>query len=109
MRPEILFPLFKSVTSLPGIGPRMEKRVEDLAGPHVADLCWHLPAGLVDRRYQPKIADAKEGEIATIKVNIGSHIAPPSGNKRLPYRVWVNDDSGDMALVFFHARPDYLH
>lgn len=109
MRPEILFPLFKSVTSLPGIGPRMEKRVEDLAGPHVADLCWHLPAGLVDRRYQPKIADAKEGEIATIKVNIGSHIAPPSGNKRLPYRVWVNDDSGDMPLVFFHARPDYLH
>lgn len=87
----------------------MEKRVEDLAGPHVADLCWHLPAGLVDRRYQPKIADAKEGEIATIKVNIGSHIAPPSGNKRLPYRVWVNDDSGDMPLVFFHARPDYLH
>lgn len=109
MRPEILFPLFKSVTSLPGIGPRMEKRVEDLAGPHVADLCWHLPTGLVDRRYQPKIAEAKEGEIATITVNIGSHIAPPAGNKRLPYRVWVNDDSGDMALVFFHARPDYLH
>jgi hypothetical protein len=39
MRPEILFPLFKSVTSLPGIGPRMEKRIEDLALQIYAGTC----------------------------------------------------------------------
>ena len=43
MRPESLFPLFKPVTSIKGIGPRIAVLVEKAAGPHVIDLCWHLP------------------------------------------------------------------
>ncbi len=43
MRPQSLTPLFAQVTSLPGIGPRLGKLVEKLAGPLVVDLLWHLP------------------------------------------------------------------
>lgn len=53
VRPAILFPLFKPVTALPGLGPRLGKLVEKLAGAHVADLLWHLPCGVVDRRFSP--------------------------------------------------------
>ena len=42
MRPQVLYPLFAPVTKLPGVGPRIGKAIERLAGPHVADLCWHL-------------------------------------------------------------------
>ena len=106
MRPEILFPLFAPIRSLPGIGPRLEKLVEKLAGPKVVDLCWHLPAGLVDRRKRPKIADLRDGEIVTVEVQVGLHIAPRI--KRLPYRVHVHDETGEMQVVFFNPHGDWL-
>ncbi len=106
MRPEILFSLFAPVTALQGIGPRFAKLFERLAGAQVADLCWHLPGGLIDRRYAPKIADAEPGRVATITLRVGQHAAPH--NPRQPYRVFCSDDTGELTLVFFHAKPDYL-
>jgi len=106
VRPEILFSLFKPVDSLPGIGPRYAKLVERLAGPHLVDLCWHLPSGLIDRRYSPKIAEAEPGRIATVTIRVGDHEAPH--NRRQPYRISCSDETGQLDLVFFHARPDYL-
>jgi len=47
VRPQVLFPLFAPVTTLPGVGPRLGKLVEKLAGDKVVSLCWHLPTGLV--------------------------------------------------------------
>ena len=82
MRPEILFPLFSPARSLPGIGPRLEKLVEKLAGPRVIDLLWHLPSGLIDRRSRPKIAEVRDGEIATIEVTIGLHVPLECGSPR---------------------------
>ena len=106
MRPEVLFPLFAPVASLPGIGPRYAKLVERLAGPHVVDLCWHLPSGIIDRRYAPKIAQAEPGRIATITLEVNGHEAPRS--PRRPYRIYCSDETGQLELVFFHARPEYL-
>ncbi len=106
MRPAVLFPLFADVTSLPGIGPRFGKLIAKLAGPKVVDLLWHRPVGLVDRRFQPSIADAPEGRICTLKVRVDEHVAPP--NPRRPYRVLARDSSGTVELVFFHAKGDWL-
>ena len=106
MRPEILFPLFAPVTSLPGIGPRTGKQIEGLAGPLVVDLLWHLPREIVDRRYSPKIVEAAEGRVATLTVTVEAHDPPP--DRRRPYRVRCRDDSGFLHLIFFHARPEYL-
>jgi ATP-dependent DNA helicase RecG len=106
MRPEVLFPLFRPVTALKGIGPRMGKLVEKLAGAHLVNLLWLLPSGLIDRRHAPKIADARPGEIATITLRVRQHRKPP--NKRMPYKIICGDDSGEISLVFFHAHEDYL-
>ncbi|MFQ6018195.1 MAG: ATP-dependent DNA helicase RecG [Kiloniellaceae bacterium] len=106
MRPEILFPLFAPVTALSGVGPRTAKLFEKLAGAHVVDLCWHLPSGLIDRRYAPKVAAAEPGRIATLTLRIAAHLPPR--NPRQPYRVACFDDTGELHLVFFHAQPDYL-
>ena len=48
----------------------------------------------------------KIGAVATITVRILKHKKPP--NKRLPYKVICRDDTGEMALVFFHANEEYL-
>ncbi|KLN61419.1 ATP-dependent DNA helicase RecG [Kiloniella spongiae] len=106
MRPEILFPLFTPVSTLQGVGPRLSTLYEKLAGGRVLDLCWHLPVGLVDRRYSPTIADAISDRVATLKVTVSRHI--PSPNRRSPYRVICHDLTGEMTLIFFHARGDYI-
>ena len=106
MRPQIIFPLFASCKTLPGVGPKVAEHMERLAGPHVLDLLWHLPSGLVDRRYSPKIEEAPSGSIVTLDVRVEKHV--PSQNRRQPYKVLCADETGYITLVFFHARGDYL-
>jgi ATP-dependent DNA helicase RecG len=106
MRPQSLTPLFAQVTSLPGIGPRLGKLVERLAGPLVVDLLWHLPFAVVDRRNAPEVAKAQAGEIATITVTVDEHLVPH--NPRQPYRVWCSDETGRLCLTYFNGREDYL-
>ncbi len=106
MRPQSLTPLFAQVTSLPGIGPRLGKLVEKLAGPLVVDLCWHLPFTVIDRRNAPDIAHAEQGKVATITVTVDQHQVPH--NPRQPYRIWTSDRSGRLCLTYFNGREDYL-
>jgi ATP-dependent DNA helicase RecG len=106
VRPQILFPLFAAVTSLPGVGPRFGKLIERLCGPHVADLLWHRPSALVDRSFRPKVAEAPAGVIATLTVTVDAHLQPH--HPRQPYRVRCRDETGFLHLVFFHVKGDYL-
>jgi len=106
MRPESLFPLFRPVTTLKGVGARTAVLIEKVAGQHVVDLLWHLPSDIIDRRYTPKIADAEPDTIATITIRVTQHYKP--NNQRQPYKITAMDDTGAMTLVFFRARADYL-
>jgi len=107
VRPEVLYPLFADIGTLPGVGPRTRPLVERLAGPHVVDLCWHLPSGVIDRRYRPPVVEAQPGRVATLTVQVDEHRPPAS--RRQPYKVRCHDDGGVLDLVFFHARPEYLN
>lgn len=107
MRPEILFDLFAPVTSLEGIGSRLARLIEKLAGPRRIDLLWHLPTGLIDRRFAPRLADAPPDRVITVTVRVVAH-QPPRPGGRQPYKVYCEDGSGGVWLVFFHARADYL-
>jgi len=106
MRPEVLFPLFASLTSLSGVGPKMEQNLEKLTGPHVSDLTRHLPVSIIDRSHRPLLKNATPNQIATVTVDIVKHFTPP--NKRVPYRIQCRDDSGSLTLIFFRAHADYL-
>ena len=106
MRPQSLIPLFAQTTSLPGIGPRLGKLFEKLAGPLLVDLLWRLPFAVIDRRHAPEIAQAQAGEIATLTVTVDEHHVPRS--PRQPYRVTCSDHTGRITLTFFNGREDYL-
>lgn len=106
MRPEILFPLFRPVSALPGVGPRISQLMEKLTGPHIVDVLWHLPSSFVDRRFSPKIADAPDNSIVTLEITVAKHF--PSRSRRAPYKVSCFDETGHVDLVFFNARGDYL-
>ncbi|MCR4282894.1 MAG: ATP-dependent DNA helicase RecG [Bauldia sp.] len=115
MRPDVLNPLFRPVTSLAGIGPKLGQALAKLLGareggepPRVVDLLFHLPVAIIDRSKQPGIAASAEGQIVTLKVRIDRHAPPPRGNKRIPWRVFCHDDTGEVALTFFHVKGDWL-
>lgn len=106
MRPDVLTPLFASVTTLKGVGPKVARKLAELAGERLADLLWHLPREVVDRSYRPTVAGAEPGRIATIRVRVEAH-DPPSTPRR-PYRVRARDATGTLTLIYFHADAAYL-
>jgi ATP-dependent DNA helicase RecG len=111
MRPPLLDPLFGSLTSLSGIGPKLAKlfaRLLDRETPRVIDLLFHLPSGTVDRRARPELRDVKPGTIVTVAVTIDSHRAPPPNRPRAPYNIYASDGPASMVLTYFNARRDYL-
>ncbi len=107
MRPQILFPLFAPLSSLPGMGPKLAPLVaRAVGGDKVADLIWHKPAALVDRRATPPIATAADGAIATLIVTVDQHLPPRRPS--LPYKIRCRDSSGFIQLVYFRAKADWL-
>lgn len=107
MRPEILYPFYADTESLTGVGGRIAKLLEKLVGRKVVDLFWHLPVDMIDRRACPTISEIHSDQIVTLELTVGKHDAPPSKSRR-PYRIWCHDASGEIQLIFFHARGDYL-
>src|SRR3954454_5716239 len=111
MRPRLLDPLFASLTSLSGIGPKLAKlfaRLLDRDPPRVIDVLLHLPSGTIDRRARPKLSDVQLDTIATVVVNIDRHKPPPPNRPRAPYQIYASDETGDITLTYFNARRDYL-
>ena len=105
-RPFALDPLFASIKTLQGVGPKLADLYDKLCGPAVIDLLFHMPSNIIDRRYSPKISEVEREKICTLTVTIDQHIPNPKRN--LPYRVRCSDETGHMDLVFFHPRKDWL-
>ncbi len=113
MRPSLLDPLFAALTTVPGVGPKLEKLYRRLFGredtpARIIDLLFHLPTGTIDRRSRPKLRDVVPGTVATVAVTVDSHRPPPPNRPRLPYRIETYDDTGTLTLTYFHAKRDYL-
>ncbi|PAQ10375.1 ATP-dependent DNA helicase RecG [Mesorhizobium temperatum] len=115
MRPSLLDPLFVPITSLAGVGPKVGVLIEKIVpadlgdrAARAGDLLFVLPHTVIDRRNRPGIAGSAEGAIVTLEVRIDRHQPPPRGNRSVPYRVYAHDDTGEIALTFFHAHAAYL-
>ena len=114
MRPAILDPLFSPVAALPGVGPKLADLIarvtgrEDADDCRVIDLLFHAPSSIIDRRNRPGIALAPQGAIVTIEGRVDRHQPPPPGKPNMPYRVFLHDDTGELALTFFRAKGNWL-
>ncbi len=106
LRPSILDPLFAPVSTLTGVGPKVVALLDRLlAEPNrparVLDLLFHLPHAGISRALKGSIAEAPPGEAVTLRVRVVHHQPAPFDRPKAPYRVLVEDDTGDVSLVFF--------
>ncbi|MBN8966362.1 MAG: ATP-dependent DNA helicase RecG, partial [Rhizobiales bacterium] len=113
MRPSLLDPLFAPLTTLAGVGPKLERLYQRLLDrgdgpPRIADLLFRLPTGTVDRRARPKLAEVVPGSIVTVAVTVDRHRPSPTNRPRAPYRIETHDDTGTLTLTYFNSRNDYL-
>ncbi len=113
MRPNLLNPLFGALTTLSGVGPKLERLYRRLLGrgeeeARIIDLLFHLPTGVIDRRARPKLSDVVPGTVVTVAVTVDRHRPSPPHRPRAPYQVYASDETGDLILTFFNARRDYL-
>ncbi len=106
-RPVEIFPLFAATTTLSGVGAKLASVLEKRIGLYVIDVLRHLPIGFIDRSKRPLLSNISDGSIATFDVLIVKHDRPPRGVRR-PYRVFCENKSGALELVFFHAHDEYV-
>lgn len=105
-RPEILFPLFADLKTLPGVGPKTAKYFEQMGIYCPRDMLFLLPHGQIDRRLRDTIKGAEIPGVVTVAVTVTAH--RPAPRKGGAYRVLVEDSEDHFPIIFFHARGDYL-
>jgi len=106
MRPKILDKLFKPIETTKGIGPRLKIKLKYLIGENIVDYLWHLPNNIIDRSYKPTVVSAENDRIVTIDITVSKH--SPSRRRGLPYKITCIDETGEVDLIWFNARKQYL-
>tara|TARA_Y100001960_G_scaffold330522_1_gene424768 strand:- start:8915 stop:10990 length:2076 start_codon:yes stop_codon:yes gene_type:complete len=91
--------LFEEYDRLPGVPPKLLSRVKKLCGSTYADLLFHLPHTVIDRRAVTTIEDAVSGKMQTLKVIVTETISPK--NSRTPFKVLVTDESAEILEILF--------
>ena len=105
-RPEILYPLFAGLDTLPGIGAKSAQAFERLGITRVIDLLFHLPSGVIDRRIREDLHQISAGETITSRVRVEDHHRPRTPTR--PYRVVVSGGGLTFEVVFFRSRPEWV-
>lgn len=106
-RPEILFPLHRSLTSLDGIGPGIEKKMKGLLIEKPIDLLFTLPISGIQRDLVDTVFMQPSGRHVIVEVSVLKH--KPGRTKQSAHKVIVQDKEVSFNLVFFHARKDHLN
>ena len=106
MRPDKLNHLFKSISTISGIGPKLENLFNRLTGNKIVNLLWHLPYNIIKRELHQNLQNAKINSIITIKIKIIEHKL--SFFKRQPYRVKCICADTPIDVVFFFAKHPYI-
>lgn len=95
------------VASLPGIGPQTAAKLAKLGIQTVQDLLFHLPQRYQDRTQVAAIAHLQIGSHALVSGKIEFTDVPQRGRHSVICR--ISDDSGGLALRFFHFSVQQSH
>jgi len=97
---------FNPISKTKGIGPKIQKLFNEKKIESNADLIFNFPYGLIDRTHCPKLNNLEVGKISTIFVKVKKYNFPRI--RRLPNTVQCFDDTGEINIVFFNSRENYI-
>ena len=97
---------FNPISKTKGIGPKIQKLFNEKKIESNIDLIFNFPYGLIDRTHCPRLNNLEIGKISTIFVKVKKHNFPRI--RRLPNTVQCFDDTGEINIVFFNSRENYI-
>ncbi len=97
---------FNPISKIKGIGPKIQKLFNEKKIESNIDLIFNFPYGIIDRTHCPKLNNLEIGKISTIFVKVKKHNFPRL--RRLPNTVQCYDDTGEINIVFFNTRENYI-
>ena len=97
---------FNPVSKVKGIGPKIKKLFNEKKIDTNIDLIFNFPYGLIDRTHCPKLNNLEIGKISTIFVKVRKHNFQRI--RRLPNTVQCFDETGEINIVFFNSRENYI-
>ena len=98
--------LFKNISFLKGVGPKLSKYLKNKRIEKINDLLWHFPYSSTDRSTMVTLNKLEVGKIQTLKVKVKKYNFPRIRN--LPNKVICGDISGKIDIVFFNSREGYI-
>ena len=98
--------LFKKISFLKGVGPKLTKYLKNKRIEKINDLLWHFPYSSTDRSSMTTLNKLEVGKIQTIKVKVLKYNFPRIRN--LPNKVICEDEFGKIDIIFFNSREGYI-
>ena len=98
--------LFKKISFLKGVGPKLTKYLKNKRIEKINDLLWHFPYSSTDRSSMTTLNKLEVGKIQTIKVKVLKYNFPRVRN--LPNKVLCEDEFGKIDIIFFNSREGYI-
>ena len=98
--------LFKKISFLKGVGPKLTKYLKNKRIEKINDLLWHFPYSSTDRSNMTTLDKLEVGKIQTIKVKVLKYNFPSIRN--LPNKVMCEDEFGKIDIIFFNSREGYI-
>ncbi|MBD1399277.1 ATP-dependent DNA helicase RecG [Pelovirga terrestris] len=101
--------LSQPLSVLPGVGPKVQTRLQKLGLSSLEDAIYHLPYRYEDRRQLKPIRQLSDGSTEVFKGTVlASGESRTKRTSRRIYEVIVGDDSGTISLKWFHYRKNWL-
>src|SRR6185503_17406075 len=91
------------ITTLPGVGPKLEKSLTKIGIKQIRDLLFYFPSRYADFSQLSKIKDLRAGQTVTISGKIKSIVARFSFRSRLSLcEAVMSDETGSIKVVWFN-------
>ena len=98
--------IFQDITKLKGVGSVLSKYLKKKRIEKVKDIIFNLPYSETDRSKISKLNKLEIGKIQSIKVLVKKLTFPRIRN--LPNKIFCEDDTGKIEIVYFNSREGYL-
>ncbi|MBG77265.1 MAG: ATP-dependent DNA helicase RecG [Pelagibacteraceae bacterium] len=106
MRSEKIIPLFKKISSLKGIGPKLENAFVNLFGDSkIVYFFWNIPKDFSKRNLIKKITLDDLGKNVILKIKINKHNI---FFKNKIFRINCDSNNVDIDIVFFRGSSSYI-
>jgi ATP-dependent DNA helicase RecG len=94
------------VTSLKGVGAKTEEILNQIDISTVADVLFHFPVGVIDRRKRTVLSAASPGEVITVELRVKR---TGKGFNGIPHSVICEDVEGTQLEVKYFYVPQTVH